>query len=101
MAQFVTQLGVMYAGKLVELTGVRATFEEPLHPYAQLLIASLPSLKRKGELQGIPGLPPSLLDRPTGCPFRTRCPHAFDRCATEEPHLREIRPAHWAACHLY
>jgi peptide/nickel transport system ATP-binding protein len=101
MAQFVTQLGVMYAGKLVELTGVRAIFEEPLHPYAQLLIASLPSLKSKGELQGIPGLPPSLLDRPTGCPFRTRCPHAFDRCATEEPYLREIRPAHWAACHLY
>jgi peptide/nickel transport system ATP-binding protein len=101
MAQFVTQLGVMYAGKLVELTGVEAIFEEPLHPYAQLLIASLPSLKHKGELQGIPGLPPSLLDRPTGCPFRTRCPHAFDRCATEEPPLREIRPAHWAACHLY
>ncbi len=101
MAQFVTRLGVMYAGKLVELCPVQAIFDEPLMPYSQLLIASLPSLTKKGELRGIPGLPPSLLDRPTGCPFRARCPHAFDRCAVEEPALRELRPGHWAACHLY
>ena len=69
-------------------------------PYTQLLIASLPSLEQKGELAGIPGLPPSLLDRPVGCPFRARCPHAFDRCAVEEPALREGRPGHWVACHL-
>jgi len=75
-------------------------FEEPLMPYSQLLIASLPSLNRKDELRGIPGLPPSLLDRPDGCPFRPRCPHAFDRCAVEEPALLERRPSHWAACHL-
>ena len=101
MAQFVTRLGVMYAGKLVELCPTEALFDEPLMPYSQLLIASLPSLTAKGELRGIPGLPPSLLDRPTGCPFRARCPHAFDRCASEEPALRELRPDHWAACHLY
>ena len=100
MAQFVTRLGVMYSGKLVELCPARSMFEEPLMPYSQLLIASLPSLNRKDELRGIPGLPPSLLDRPDGCPFRTRCPHAFDRCAVEEPALLERRPAHWAACHL-
>ena len=101
MAQFVTRLGVMYAGKLVELCPTEALFDEPLMPYSQLLIASLPSLTMKGELRGIPGLPPSLLDRPTGCPFRARCPHAFDRCAVEEPALRELHPGHWAACHLY
>ncbi len=101
MAQFVTRLGVMYAGKLVELCPTEALFDEPLMPYSQLLIASLPSLTMKGELRGIPGLPPSLLDRPTGCPFRARCPHAFERCAVEEPALRELRPGHWAACHLY
>ncbi len=101
MAQFVTRLGVMYAGKLVELCPVEALFDEPLMPYSQLLIASLPSLTQKGELRGIPGLPPSLLDRPTGCAFRARCPHAFDRCAVEEPALREVRPGHWAACHLH
>jgi peptide/nickel transport system ATP-binding protein len=101
MAQFVTRLGVMYAGKLAELGDVEDLFEEPLHPYAQLLIASLPSLERKGAFEGLPGVPPSLLDRPSGCPFRTRCPHAFDRCATDEPAFREVRPGHWVACHLY
>ncbi len=101
MAQFVTRLGVMYAGKLAELGSVTDLFEEPLHPYAQLLIGSLPSLERKGAFEGIPGVPPSLLDRPSGCPFRTRCPHAFDRCASEEPELREVRPGHWVSCHLY
>jgi oligopeptide/dipeptide ABC transporter ATP-binding protein len=101
MAQFVTRLGVMYAGKLVEIGGVDDMFAEPLHPYTQLLIASLPSLDRRGGLQGIPGVPPSLLDKPSGCPFRTRCPRAFEQCAAEEPVLREVRPGHWVACHLY
>ncbi len=101
MAQFVTRLGVMYAGKLVELGSVTNLFDEPLHPYAQLLIGSLPSLEHKGAFEGIPGVPPSLLDRPSGCPFRTRCPHAFDRCASEEPLLREVHPGHWVSCHLY
>lgn len=101
MAQFVTRLGVMYAGKLVELGSVENLFDEPLHPYSRLLIGSLPSLTRKGAFEGIPGVPPSLLDRPSGCPFRTRCPHAFDRCVSEEPQFREVRPGHWVSCHLY
>ena len=101
MAQSVDRLGVMYAGKLVEVEAVRDLFREPLHPYSRLLIASLPSLEHKGELRGIPGLPPSLLDKPTGCPFHPRCPHAFDRCRQETPALLEHRPAQWAACHLY
>ncbi|MBA2448304.1 MAG: ABC transporter ATP-binding protein [Chloroflexi bacterium] len=101
MAQAVDRLGVMYAGGLVELCDVADIFHEPLHPYSQLLIASLPSLERKGQFQGIPGLPPSLLDRPPGCAFRPRCPAAMDICAVEAPPLREVRPGHWAACHLY
>lgn len=101
MAQVVQRVGVMYAGDLVEVSAVRDIFREPLHPYSQLLIASLPSLSRKDSFRGIPGLPPSLLNRPVGCPFRSRCPYAMDRCATEEPTLREVRPDHWAACHLY
>ena len=101
MAQFVTRLGVMYAGKLVELSPIQEMFDEPLMPYSQLLIASLPSLARKDDLRGIPGLPPSLLDRPVGCAFRARCPHAFERCAVEEPALREVRPGRWSACHLH
>jgi peptide/nickel transport system ATP-binding protein len=101
MAHSVDRIGVMYAGKLLEIANVRDLFREPLHPYSQLLIASLPSLDGKGTLQGIPGLPPSLLSPPVGCPFHPRCPRAFDRCRVEEPVFRELRPGHWAACHLY
>jgi peptide/nickel transport system ATP-binding protein len=101
MAHSVDRIGVMYAGKLVELASVRDLFREPLHPYTQLLIASLPSLDGKGKLQGIPGLPPSLLNRPVGCPFHTRCPFVMDRCKVEEPPLVDHRPDHSAACHLY
>jgi peptide/nickel transport system ATP-binding protein len=101
MAQFVHRLGVMYAGELIELSDVLDVFDEPLHPYTQLLIASLPSLEQKGLFQGIPGLPPSLLDKPTGCPFRARCPQAMAVCATDAPRLREVRPRRWVSCHLY
>jgi peptide/nickel transport system ATP-binding protein len=101
MAHSVDRIGVMYAGKLLEIATVRDLFREPLQPYTKLLIASLPSLDGKGKLEGIPGLPPSLLNPPVGCPFHPRCPQAFDRCRAEEPELRELRPGHWAACHLY
>jgi len=101
MAQVVNRLGVMYAGDLVETAEVDDIFREPLHPYTQLLIASLPSLDRKAVSRGIPGLTPSLLSRPTGCPFHPRCPFAFDRCSVEEPVLREARPNRQVACHLY
>jgi peptide/nickel transport system ATP-binding protein len=101
MAQFVHRLGVMYAGRLVEVAPVEEIFAEPLHPYTRLLIASLPSLDEKGKFQGIPGLPPSLLERPTGCSFNPRCPYAMPRCLVEDPKLVEARPERWVACHLY
>jgi len=100
IAQFVDRLGVMYAGKLVELSPVRDIFADPLHPYTRMLVATLPSLERKGVFQGIPGLPPLLGALPSGCAFHPRCPHAVDRCRTEEPRFREARPGAWAACHL-
>lgn len=100
VAQFADRVGVMYAGRLVEVCPVRRFFREPQHPYSQLLIKSLPSLERRGSLQGIPGLPPSLLDRPRGCAFRPRCPYAMDRCAVLEPPLLAAGPHHAAACHL-
>ena len=101
MAQFVHRLGVMYAGRLVEVAPVEEIFAEPLHPYTQLLIASLPNLEEKGKFKGIPGLPPSLLERPTGCSFNPRCPHAMPRCLVEDPKLLEARPGRLVACHLY
>lgn len=100
MAQFVDRLGVMYAGKLVEVSPVRDTLTTPLHPYTQMLIASLPSLTQKGTFRGIPGLPPLLRDLPSGCAFHPRCPLAVERCRTEVPAFREARPGSWAACHL-
>src|SRR5437899_7255156 len=78
IAQFVDRLGVMYAGKLVELSPVRDIFADPLHPYTRMLVATLPSLERKGVFQGIPGLPPLLGALPSGCAFHPRCPHAVD-----------------------
>jgi oligopeptide/dipeptide ABC transporter ATP-binding protein len=100
MAQFVDRLGVMYAGKLIEVSPVREIFTRPLHPYTQMLIASLPSLEQKGTFHGIPGLLPLLRDLPRGCSFHPRCPQDFERCRTEEPQSREARPDGWAACHL-
>jgi len=101
MAQAVDRLGVMYAGDLVETGSVEEIFADPLHPYTRLLIASLPTLDRKEASRGIPGLAPSLLNRPVRCPFQPRCPVAIDRCKTEEPILREARPKREVACHLY
>jgi peptide/nickel transport system ATP-binding protein len=100
MAQFVDRLGVMYAGRLAELSPIRDVFTAPLHPYTRMLVATLPSLARKGVFQGIPGLPPPLRDLPPGCAFHPRCPLAAERCRTERPLLREARPGAWAACHL-
>ena len=101
MAQAVDRLGVMYAGTLAELSDIESIFADPLHPYSQLLIASLPTLDRKGVFQGIPGLPPSLLNRPVGCSFAPRCPYAMPRCTVEAPPLAEVRPNRWVSCHLY
>jgi peptide/nickel transport system ATP-binding protein len=101
MAQVVDRVGIMYAGNFSEVSNVDDLFRAPLHPYSQLLIGSLPSLQHKGAFQGIPGLPPSLLHRPQGCAFSSRCPKAFDRCGVEEPLLREIQPERRVSCHLY
>ncbi len=101
MAQFVDKIGVMYAGKLVEVGPTEAMFEDPLHPYTQLLIASLPSLEGKGVFKGIPGITPSLLKPPPGCSFHPRCPQAMERCHRVEPTLQEVRPGRWVSCLLY
>ncbi len=100
MAQFVQRMGIMYAGRLMEVSPVGEIFKQPRHPYTQRLISSLPSTETKGNFIGIPGLPPSLLDVPTGCVFHPRCPLAVDRCRVEVPKLRELQKDLWVACHL-
>jgi oligopeptide/dipeptide ABC transporter ATP-binding protein len=101
MAQFVNRMGVMYGGKLVEVGPVRDIFKDPLHPYTQLLIKSLPNLLTKEDFRGIPGLTPSLLVPPPGCMFHPRCPQVMPRCSVDIPVLAEVKPERWVACHLY
>jgi len=101
MAQFVNRIGVMYGGKLVEVGPVRDIFKDPLHPYTQLLIGSLPTLQSKEMFKGIPGLTPSLLNPPSGCMFHPRCPQVMSHCSVAIPELVEIRPERWVSCHLY
>jgi oligopeptide/dipeptide ABC transporter ATP-binding protein len=101
MAQVVDRIGVMYAGELVEMGSVAEVFADPLHPYTRLLIGSLPTIVRKEVSRGIPGLTPSLRNRPVQCPFQPRCPVAFERCKVEAPVLVEARPKRQVACHLY
>jgi peptide/nickel transport system ATP-binding protein len=101
MAQFVDTIGVMYAGRLVEIGPVRDLFREPLHPYTRLLIASLPSLETKGAFRGIPGVAPSLRRLPSGCHFHPRCPNAMAPCAYDPPRLAEVQSGRWVACHLH
>ena len=86
---------------LHNLYAVRDLFEEPLHPYTEALISSLPTLEDKKKFIGIPGLPPRLLDLPSGCVFHPRCPKAMDKCKTEVPRYHEVKPNRWARCHLY
>jgi peptide/nickel transport system ATP-binding protein len=100
LGQIADTIMVMYAGKLAEKAKARALIDYPLHPYTQLLLASLPDVGiryEETELVGIPGRPPSLLDPPTGCRFRDRCPFAFDKCK-EEPPFMELKPGHEVAC---
>src|SRR5258708_20169011 len=90
MAQAVDTVGVMYAGKLVEVGAVRDVFAEPLHPYTQALIGSLPSLQRKAQMLPIPGSPPSLPNRPAAAPLAPRCPVPLPCCPLQNPPFRHI-----------
>jgi oligopeptide transport system ATP-binding protein len=91
---------VMYAGFIVEEARVVELYENPSHPYTHALLGALPrvDLRRSRRLKSIPGAPPSLLVEPHGCPFAPRCEFVFDRCKSEIPSLRQVRPDHQIAC---
>lgn len=101
---FAERVGVMYAGKLVELGPRGSVLQEPLHPYTQALMEAIPDpdpRNRFKERRTIPGEPPNLIFPPPGCRFHPRCPIAkAGLCDIEKPFLRELRPGHWVACHL-
>lgn len=99
--QIADSIMIMYAGKLAEKAPTSVIINSPRHPYTKLLISSLPDIGVKysqKKLTGIPGKPPLLLDPPTGCRFRERCPVAFQKCLNEEPPFMEIKKGHFIAC---
>jgi oligopeptide/dipeptide ABC transporter ATP-binding protein len=98
-AQLVDRIAVMYAGNIVEVAPVQAAFSEPLHPYTQLLISSIPSIKERKPLRVTEGLTHDLRRPPPGCVFNLRCPHVAGECREVVPLLREMRPDHFVACH--
>jgi peptide/nickel transport system ATP-binding protein len=99
-ANLADRVAVLYAGQLVEEAPTETIFAQPLHPYTQYLIQSLPRLDDRAERVSIPGRPPALDTPPSGCRFHPRCPYAMDVCKTHVPAMQEVRPGHRVACFL-
>jgi peptide/nickel transport system ATP-binding protein len=101
MAQMADRIAVMYAGNIVEIAPTRGTLHGPLHPYTQLLIEAVPSIKERKPLKLTEGLTHDLRDLPEGCIFQLRCPYVMDKCREVEPPFKEVNPGHQVACYLY
>jgi peptide/nickel transport system ATP-binding protein len=105
IAETAQRVVVMYAAKVVEEAPVKELFKEPLHPYTQGLLRSIPRIDlaatKKQRLEAIPGVVPSLIDVPPGCRFAPRCQYVKPMYIEKEPPLKEVRPGHKVACWLY
>jgi peptide/nickel transport system ATP-binding protein len=98
-SELADRVAVMYAGQIVEVSDASRFFEEPLHPYSKMLMASVPRLRADREPQFITGQPPSLLNPPEGCRFADRCPSRFEKCSEEPPTVGQHRVQ--VKCWLY
>lgn len=99
-ANIADRIGIMYAGKIVEEATTEKIFAQPVHPYTQFLINSLPKFGDKSVRTSVPGSPPSLSDLPAGCPFHPRCPHVKDICRQQMPAFTQLDKDHKVACWL-
>lgn len=99
------RIGVMYLGKMMEITTSEQLYAKPLHPYTESLLSAIPipdpEVEKTRERIILEGEVPSPLNPPSGCPFRTRCPKAMPQCAASMPDMKEVEPGHFTACHLY
>ncbi len=101
VAQLADRITVMYGGRIAEVGAAGTIFSEPLHPYTQGLLASIPNIKLdQPKLNTMPGSPPDLVNPPPGCVFHPRCPHALDVCRKEKPITVE-KKGHRVTCWLY
>jgi len=102
VAEISDKIALMYAGQIVEYADAISFFEEHLHPYAELLLQSVPNIELSDQkLKYIPGLPPDLLHPPSGCRFHPRCPYAESICKEKDPPLLEINTGHFVKCFRY
>ncbi|HET9912131.1 MAG TPA: ABC transporter ATP-binding protein [Anaerolineales bacterium] len=99
-ANIADRIGIMYAGKIVEEASTEQIFDQPLHPYTQFLINSLPKFGDKNMRSSVPGSPPSLAALPDGCPFHPRCPHVQEICTRQMPGFSYPAENHKVACWL-
>lgn len=105
IAEMCQRVGVMYAGRILEMAPVEDLFLEPLHPYTRGLLLCIPRLDQnvdrfENPLREIYGTVPNLLRLPTGCKFHSRCSHVMQRCRDEEPSLEIRKSGHWVRCWL-
>jgi peptide/nickel transport system ATP-binding protein len=99
-ANVADRIGIMYAGKIVEEATTEMIFGDPLHPYTQYLINSLPRFGDKTTRESVPGSPPDCSNLPGGCPFHPRCPYVLDICTKQMPSFIDLDTNHKVACWL-